>query len=145
VWTAGVLFLAEVNLDDSRSAIDRGDLAGAAQDATDASTLQPWAAEPRLQLAVVEERAGNLPAAREAIGEAIDRAPDDWSLWYVASRIERKAGERDAAVEAYYRARSLNPRASVFAGDERRREITGQARRPEGGSPERGSADGTEP
>jgi tetratricopeptide (TPR) repeat protein len=126
VWTAGVLFLAEVNLDDSRSALDRGDLAGAAQDASDASTLQPWAAEPRLELALIEERAGNFPAAREAIGEAIDRASDDWSLWYVAARIERKAGDDEAAAEAYSRAQSLNPRASVFAG-------------------ERGSAERTEP
>jgi O-antigen ligase len=115
VWTAGVLFLAEAKLDDSREAIDRGDLAGAAQDATDASTLEPWAAEPRLQLALVEERAGNLTAAREAIDEAIDRAPDDWSLWYVASRIERKAGDVEAALEAYLRARALNPRAPIFA------------------------------
>jgi O-antigen ligase len=138
VWTAGVLFLAEVKLDDSRSAVDRGDLIAAAQDATDASTLQPWAAEPRLQLSLVAERAGNFPAAREAIEEAIDRAPDDWSLWYVAARIERKAGDYDAAVEAFLRARALNPRAEIFRREEPPR--GGRVAPPEAG----GSADGTE-
>jgi O-Antigen ligase len=111
VWIAAVLLLTETRLDDSRAAADRGDVAAAAQNASDASTLQPWAAEPRLQLALVEEGEGNYSAAREEIGEAIDRAPDDWSLWYVASRIEEAAGDRDAARSAYEVARSLNPRA----------------------------------
>jgi tetratricopeptide (TPR) repeat protein len=114
LWIAGLLLLTEVKLDDSRAAVDRGDLAAAAQDASDASTLQPWAAEPRLQRALVEERAGNLPAARVQIGEAIDRAPEDWSLWYAASRIEFKAGDRAAYGAAYERARELNPRAPLF-------------------------------
>jgi Flp pilus assembly protein TadD len=89
-----------------------------------------------LQLSLVEERAGNFPAAREAIGEAIDRAPDDWSLWYVAARIERKAGDVDAAVEAFLRARALNPRAEIFRREEPPREgrVTAPA--------EQGSADG---
>jgi hypothetical protein len=115
VWIAGVLFLTEIKLDDSRDAADRGDLDSAAQDASDASTLQPWAPAPWLQLALVEERAGNLPAARERIEEAIERAPDDWSLWITASRIERRAGDREAAEAAYLRAQSLNPRSGIFS------------------------------
>jgi O-antigen ligase len=138
VWSAGILFLSEVKLDDSRAAVDRGDLAGAAQDAADASTLQPWAAEPRLQLALVEERAGNIPAARDAIAEAIDRAPDDWSLWYVAMRIERRAGDVEAAYEAYLHVLALNPLAEILTREEP----------PRGQAParaERGSANGTSP
>jgi O-Antigen ligase/Tetratricopeptide repeat len=114
VWLAGLVLLTEVKLDDSRAAFDRGDLSAAAQDATDASTLQPWAAEPWLQLALVEEEAGNLTQARRAIAEAIDRAPDDWSLWYAASQIEYRAAGRTAALEAYERARALNPRSPIF-------------------------------
>jgi tetratricopeptide (TPR) repeat protein len=136
VWIAGLLFLTEVKLDDSRAEVDRGDLPSAAQDASDASTLQPWAAEPRLQLALVEERAGNLPAARREIGEAIDRAPDDWSLWYVASRIEESAGDSEAADASYERARSLNPRAPIFTRD-------GGGRRREGGAERGESGNGT--
>jgi O-Antigen ligase len=116
VWIAGVMLLTEVRLDDSRAAVDRGDLAQAAQDASDASTLQPWAAEPRLQRALVEERAGNLTAARARVGEAIDRAPQDWSLWYAAARIDLKAGDRDAYAAEYKRARTLNPRSPFFIG-----------------------------
>ena len=116
LWIAAMMFLTEVKLDDSRAAVDRGDLFGAAQDATDASTLQPWAAEPRLQRALVEERAGNLPAARIWVQEAIDRAPEDWSLWYAAARIDYKAGDHAGYADAYERARALNPRAPFFTG-----------------------------
>jgi hypothetical protein len=114
VWAAGILFLTEVKLDDSRTAVDRGDLVGAAQDASDASTLQPWGAEPKLQLALVEERAGDLPAARRAIREAIDAAPEDWAVWRTSSRIEEGMGNREAARDDFERARALNPRAPVF-------------------------------
>ncbi|MGH2988399.1 MAG: hypothetical protein ACRDMA_00835, partial [Solirubrobacterales bacterium] len=119
VWIAGVLLLTEVKLDDSRAAFDRGDIGAAAQDATDATILQPWAAEPWLELALVQERAPNVPAARAAIAKAIDRAPEDWSLWWVAGRIEAQAGDRAAAGERYYRARALYPRAPIFVGTEK--------------------------
>jgi len=115
VWVAGIMLLTEVKLDDSRAAEDRGELTTAAQDADDAITLQPWAAEPRLQLALVQERAGNLRAARREIADAIDRAPDDWALWFVASRIEGSLGNRRSSVEALSRAAQLNPRAPLFA------------------------------
>jgi O-Antigen ligase len=115
VWIAGVLLLTEVKLDDSRAAFDRGDVGAAAQDATDATTLQPWAAEPWLELALVQERARNVPAARAAIANAIDRAPNDWSLWWVAGRIENLGGDPEAAQDAFTRARTLYPRAPIFA------------------------------
>lgn len=114
VWIAGIMLLTEVKLDDSRDAETRGDLTTAAQDADDAITLQPWAAEPRLQLALVQERAGNLRAARREIAQAIDRAPEDWSLWFVASRIEGSIGDRVASIEALQRSASLNPRVPLF-------------------------------
>ena len=114
VWVAGVLFLGELKLADSEAAAERGNLASAAQDARDAATLQPWAAEPRLQLALVDEQAGNPADARREIEEAIERAPDDWSLWFVASRIEEAAGDTEAAFAAYGRARALNPRTPAF-------------------------------
>ena len=69
-----------------------------------------------MQLALVEERATDWTAARAEIAEAIDRAPEDWALWYAAARIEYKAGDRDAYAAAYGRARALNPRAPIFTG-----------------------------
>ena len=130
VWIAGVLLLAEVKLDDSRAAVDRGDLSTAAQDASDASTLQPWAAEPRLELALAAETAQDLPAARREVAEAIDRAPEDWSLWYVAGRIEQRADKERAAAAAFEQAKSLNPRAPIFTGEEEADESSGS-----GGAP----------
>ena len=49
---------------------------------------------PRLQLALVEELDGDLEAAKRDLGEAIERAPDNWQLWFVRTRLEVKAGQR---------------------------------------------------
>jgi hypothetical protein len=115
IWAGGILFLTEVRLGDSRAAAGAGDLASASQDARDASTLQPWAAEPRLQLALVEELDGDLRAANRDLGEAIQRAADDWELWFVRARLEVKSGDVSAARQALERARQLNPRAPFLA------------------------------
>jgi len=115
VWAGGTLFLTEVRLSESRSAASSGTLASAANDARDASTLQPWAAAPRLQLALIEELDGDVQAANRDIGEAIQRAPDDWQLWFVRVRLEVKAGNVEAAHRALERARQLNPRAPFLA------------------------------
>lgn len=113
ILLAGIVFVTELKLGDSREAVDHDDLPAAAQDARDAAEVQPWAAEPRLQLALVEELGGDPAAAREAIREAIDRAPEDWSLWAIAARIEDGAGNEEAAREARERAHQLNPRAAL--------------------------------
>jgi O-antigen ligase/polysaccharide polymerase Wzy-like membrane protein/tetratricopeptide repeat protein len=115
IWAGGVLFLTEVKLGDSRAGASARDLESAAQDARDASTIQPWAAEPRLQLALVEELEGDLQAANRDLGEAIQRAPDDWQLWFVRARLEVKSGDVSAARQALERARQLNPRAPFLA------------------------------
>jgi hypothetical protein len=115
IWAGGLLFLTQVKLGDSRAAASAGDLASAAQDARDARTLQPWGSEPRLQLALVEELGGNLRAADRDLGEAIQRAPDNWQLWFVRARLGVKSGNVGAARLALERARQLNPRAPFLA------------------------------
>jgi len=112
---AWLSFLTEARLGDSQDAAARGDLATAAQDASDASNIQPWASAPHLQLALVEELAGDLAAANGDIDKAVERAPDDWRLWFVKARLEVKSGDVDAARRALDRARELNPRAPFFA------------------------------
>jgi hypothetical protein len=92
VWTAGVALLTDLKLDSSRSAASRGDLVAAADDARDAANVQPWSEEPRLQLALVEELEGNLPVARIAALEAIQRSPTDWRPWVLLSRIDGGIG-----------------------------------------------------
>jgi Tfp pilus assembly protein PilF len=102
-------------LGDSRAGASSKDLSSAAQDARDAITLQPWASEPRLQLALVEELDGDLEAANRDVGEAIQRAPDNWQLWFVRARLKVKLGDVDGAGQALERARELNPRAPFLA------------------------------
>jgi Tfp pilus assembly protein PilF len=85
-------------------------------DARSAVRLQPWASSPYLQLALVSEASGNLPAARAAIGRAIHRDPSSWSVWLVAARIATKQGDLAAARRGLARAKSLNPRSPLFAG-----------------------------
>jgi O-Antigen ligase len=114
VLAAGVLMLAEVALSSSRDAVNDGDLSAAVDDATDAVALEPWSATPRLQLALVDEQAGDLAAAHRRILEAIDRSPDDWALWFTRARIEARSGDVEAANRSLARARELNPRSAVF-------------------------------
>ena len=115
IWAGGDLFFAEVKLGDSRDAAEAGELSAAAQDARDASTIQPWSSEPKLQLALVEELDGDLEAANRDLGEAIERAPDNWQLWFVRARLKVKMGDIDGADQALERARELNPRAPFLA------------------------------
>ncbi len=91
-----------------------GDLAGALGDARSAENVQPGAAGPRLQLALVLETQGDLPAATEAARAATEREETNWRNWLVLSRIEAERGIAAAAVRDYRRARSLNPRAALF-------------------------------
>jgi Tfp pilus assembly protein PilF len=80
-----------------------------------ARRLEPWAASPRLQLALVLEQDGDLDAARGQIQSAVERDPEDWRLWLVKSRLETKAGAPAVAAASYSRARALNPRSPLFA------------------------------
>jgi hypothetical protein len=114
LWAGGVLFLTEQNLAQAQSEVVEGDLTQAADDAHSATTLEPWAAEPRLTEALVAEANGDLDRARELLGEALERAPDDWELWIAVSRVEQKRGDDEAAGDAYERAHELNPRSPLF-------------------------------
>lgn len=99
---------------ESQDAARRGDLGGALEDARSAANVQPGAATPRLQEALVLERAGEFDRAVAAITEATKREPTHWQLWLIRSRIEAQAGRVDASLASYERARSLNPLAEIF-------------------------------
>ena len=106
--------LSRLHVERSQAAIRSGDVEAAVDDALTARRLEPWAATPYLQLALLEQDAGDLAAAREWIGEAIDRDPSDWRLWVVATRLETTAKAFDRARESLARARELNPRSPLF-------------------------------
>jgi hypothetical protein len=92
-----------------------GDLEAALAAARTAQNVQPDAAGPRLQEALVFEAQGNLPAAAVAAHAATGRESTNWRNWLVASRVEAERGRASAAVRDYEEARSLNPRSELFA------------------------------
>jgi tetratricopeptide (TPR) repeat protein len=107
--------LGALELDESRAAVRGGDLAEARIHARRARDLQPWAATPYLQLALVAEEAGDLAIARTRIRDALRRDASDWRLWLVAARLDTKAGDVAAARRSLARAVALNPRSPLFA------------------------------
>ena len=115
ICVEGVLLVSNARLQESQSAAARGDIVAARSAALDARALQPWASSPDLQLALLAEQSQDLPAARERIGEAIDRDNSDWRLWLVSARIETEAGNISKARRDLRRAKSLNPRSPLFA------------------------------
>ena len=106
--------LAERQIGSSQAAVERGDLGDAFDDAEAARDIQPWAATPYLQLALVSEAAGDLRRGRGWIEQAIERDDRDWRLWLVAARLETKLGQARAAERSLRRAAALNPRSPLF-------------------------------
>ena len=107
---SGLLLLSAHSLESSRDAAARGDVEAAIEAANDAIDLQPWAAEPRTQLALVYEQGGDLDEARKAIAEAIERAPDDYRLRLLSARMASSEGDAAAARRELLEAQRLNPR-----------------------------------
>jgi hypothetical protein len=98
----------------SQASVRGGDYAAALEDARSAQNVEPAAATPRLQQALVLELMEDFPAAEAAAREAVDRESTNWRLWLVLSRIAAENGRADAAVDAYKEARNLNPRGEIF-------------------------------
>ena len=110
LWAGGVLALATGRLDAAGEALDRGDYAEAAQAARAAAAIEPWAAEPWVQLATIEQATGNLEAARIDVHEAIDRTPDDFRPWLLAAAIDLRDGRTESGSGYALRALQLAPR-----------------------------------
>lgn len=114
ILIGGVALIGDRALHDSREAAGEGDYARAADDARRARSIQPWAAEPHLQLALLAERTKDLTTANREVDEALERAPDDWRAWVVALRLRTKADDAPAARVALARARELAPRVGAL-------------------------------
>jgi len=102
------------SLRESQKAVQGQDLQSALTKADAAATLEPFAAGPHLQVALVLEQEGQLMDAEAAAREAVSHEPDEWRSWVVLSRLAAKRGKIESAVRAYERARSLNPRSALF-------------------------------
>jgi hypothetical protein len=94
-----------------------GDQQSALADARSAQNVEPSAASPRLQQALVLEAAGDFDDAAEAARGATEKESTNWRTWLVLSRIEAERGHADAAVSDYRVARSLNPLSEIFEED----------------------------
>ena len=109
-----VPMLGQQRLEQSQAAAARGDVAGAQDAAHDARSMQPWAATPHLQLALVAEQAGDLRRANSHVRDALEHDDSDWSIWLVAARIQTKAGLIREGRRSLRRAQTLNPKSEIF-------------------------------
>jgi hypothetical protein len=100
---------------DSEARARAGDLGGALTRADQAVDAQPWSAPAYAQRGLVEEARGRLEAARADLAEAAAREPENWRYPLLLARIDAERGDAAAAVANYRRARTLRPRAVVFA------------------------------
>jgi hypothetical protein len=93
---------------------DARDMAKSRSEAVEAKAIEPWAASPYLQLALVSENEGNLASAAYWVNEAISRSRRDWGIWYTAARIEAERGDLTAAKRDLDQSRRLNPNSPAF-------------------------------
>ncbi len=99
---------------DSRDAAAEGRLAAALRDSRTAQRIQPYAATPRLQQALVLEAAGALRRAASAARAAAAEEPTNWRPWFVLARISARRGQDATALAQLRRARRLNPRSPLL-------------------------------
>jgi len=100
----------------SQRAAVAGRLGQALSDAKTAAAIEPGAASPYLQAALVYEQADDIAAAQTAIRRAIAREPLEYTLWLTAERIEVESGHPRAALADWRRARALYPTSPLFEG-----------------------------
>ena len=108
-----VVLLADVEVGRSQTDAAAGRYGAARAAALAATKLEPWAASPYLQLALVEESRGEFAAASRAIDGAVSRDDRDWRLWLVKARIDDDLGLYASGAGSLARARQLNPRSLI--------------------------------
>jgi tetratricopeptide (TPR) repeat protein len=101
---------------DSQALARSGNPAASLDRARDAVALQPYAASPWLQEALVLEVLGRIPQAVSAARHATRVGPTDYDNWLVLSRLQARDGHAPAALADYVRARSLSPNSRLFQG-----------------------------
>lgn len=107
LWAGGLQGVVGHQLERSDEALASGDLPTAAAAARRASALQPWAMEPHLRIAEIEQIAGNLRAARRRAEAAARRAPEDFRPWVLMADLSGLLGAEDASLAYFTRAVEL--------------------------------------
>ena len=116
ILAEAIPLLATMEVRRSQEAVAAGNLVDAIDRAESARSIQPWAASPYLQLALVQELGGRIDEARGSIETALEHDQDDWRLWLVAARIQTKAGAIAEARQSLAKAEELNPKSDLFTG-----------------------------
>lgn len=96
-------------INQSQDAAADGDIGTAIERAQSARSIEPWAASPYLQLALLAQLQGDLPSAINLLGEAIDREDRNWQLYNLRAQMETELGDTASAERDFARARELNP------------------------------------
>jgi Tfp pilus assembly protein PilF len=102
-----VMHAGNTALASSAAALERGDVDRASREARSARRWLPWSFDPWQRLAEAQLATGDTRAARASYQEAIQRDPENWSLWYGLAAASNGAA-RDRALD---RAIKLNPRS----------------------------------
>jgi hypothetical protein len=97
----------------SQAAVAKGELAKALTDANTAHAIEPGAASPYLQRALVLESANDISGASAAIGAALAREPTDYKLWIIALRLATEADHPRQALADYQNAHALYPTSII--------------------------------
>jgi hypothetical protein len=108
--------LVDREIDASKAAVAAGNLPSAVDHADTARSIEPWAASPYVQLALVAEAQGEYEAAAGRFGQAIEREEGNWLLYYLRARVESAGGNLEAARADRAEARRLNPREECLQG-----------------------------
>jgi O-antigen ligase len=121
-WIAAVALigplLVERELSASKEEAAKGNLASAIEHARSARSIEPWAASPYVQLGLISlQIQGDYPAAIDYFNHAIEREDHNWQLYYLRSQAKAEAGQEAGAQADLERARELNPREPLLAGE----------------------------
>jgi hypothetical protein len=102
-------YLVEHELNSSKAAAEEGNFGVAVERADTARSIEPWAASPYVELALLAEGEGDYATGAEQMTKAIDREEGNWLYYYLRGRIEHQGGDLAAAEADLSRARELNP------------------------------------
>ncbi len=105
-----------IALRSSQAASAKGQLSQALAYANTAQAIEPGAASPYLQRALVFEQANEIGHASKQITVAIAHEPDNYQLWLIALRIATEANHPHQALVDYRHVMALYPTTTVFSG-----------------------------
>ena len=94
-------------IDNSEKSYRAGQLDSALTDARTAARVQPYAATPRMQEALILEVQGRYGPAVAAAEDAVRAESTNWRPWFILSRLQARNGNAKAAVRSYRHAKIL--------------------------------------